>query len=104
MDNTKLALLRGEQDAVECSERLLVNRKIWQALTGNQRKQLIQLVEQGPVWDGDVYSKAARGDLFDLGLASRAVVKGKDGFTVANYRGYAVYLVANSDRSIVHYR
>lgn len=101
MDNTTLAKLRGEQDAVEFSERQKTDRKIWEELTGNQRKQLIQLVEQGPVWDGDVYSKAARGDLFDLGLASRAVVKGKDGFTVANYRGYAVCRAANLGRSTV---
>lgn len=101
MDNTTQAKLRGEQDAVEFSERQQANRKVWEALTGNQRKQLIQLVEQGPVWDGDIYSKAARGDLFDLGLAGRAVVKGKDGFTIANYHGYAVYRAANLDRSIV---
>ena len=95
MDNTTLAGLRGEQDGVEASERQATNRKIWGALTAIQREMLRQLVEKGPVWDGDVCSKTARGALFDLGLASRAIVKGESGYTVANYRGHAVYLDGN---------
>lgn len=55
-----------------------------------QREALRQLVEQGPVWDGDVLSKSARDDLLQCGLASRACVKGEQGFTVANYRGWDV--------------
>jgi len=50
-------------------------------------EMLAQLVNHGPVYDGDVLSKSARDDLLRLGLASRAVVKGQEGYTVANYFG-----------------
>lgn len=54
------------------------------------RDTLRQLVEQGPVYDGDVISNSARDDLIRAGLASRACVRGEQGFTVANYRGWDV--------------
>ncbi len=59
-------------------------------LTKGQLESLAQLVKYGPVWDGDIVSKATRGELFDLYLASRAVYRGKEGYTVANYFGYKV--------------
>lgn len=52
---------------------------------------LIALVEQGPVWDGDIPSKRERDELVEQGLASRALVKGEDGFTVATYLGREHY-------------
>ena len=61
------------------------------ALTPVHREQLLQLVKNGPVWDGDVISKSHRSDLLDWGLASRACVKGEQGYTVANYRGWDVH-------------
>lgn len=64
---------------------LLVDVRL--ALSGSHRAQLKQLINQGPVWDGDVISKADRGDLIRWGLAVRVIVKGKDGFTAATYRG-----------------
>jgi len=61
------------------------------ALSGVHREVLGQLVERGPVWDGDIISKSARNDLMDWGLATRVCVKGEQGFTGANYRGWAVH-------------
>lgn len=55
-----------------------------------QREQLAQLVRQGPVYDGDLISKSARSDLIEWGLAGRACIKGEQGYTVANYRGWDV--------------
>jgi len=57
------------------------------SLTTVQKDMLKQLYENGPVWDGDVISKSARDDLLEMGLASRAIVEGEYGFTVANYDG-----------------
>jgi hypothetical protein len=61
------------------------------ALTGQQKDTLAQIVEKGPVSDGDVVSKSSRTDLIEMGLVSKAVVKGEEGYQVANYRGFAVY-------------
>lgn len=52
---------------------------------------LTALVEQGPLDDGDVPSKIGRDELIALGLASRTLVKGEDGFTGATYRGRDLY-------------
>lgn len=45
------------------------------------------LLFQGPVWDGDVPSKAGRDDLIERGWAVRVVVAGRDGYTAATYAG-----------------
>lgn len=66
------------------------------ALTGVQRDQLRQLLFTGPIWDGDVLSKNARGDLFQLGLAVRCCVKGEQGYTAASYRAYTVWNAGNA--------
>ena len=57
------------------------------AMSSGHREVLDQLVSHGPTWDGDIISKCHRDDLLEWGLASRACVKGEQGFTVANYRG-----------------
>lgn len=54
------------------------------------RESLYQLTMFGPTYDGDVISKSARDDLMDWGLASRVCVRGEQGFTGANYRGWDV--------------
>jgi hypothetical protein len=69
-------------------------RRAFSIMSLAQRDGLRQLITQGPVWDGDVSSKAARDDLLQMGLASRACVKGEQGYTVANYRGYDVWQVS----------
>lgn len=37
----------------------------------NAMEVLWQLFRDGPTWDGNICSKAGRGDLFDIGYASR---------------------------------
>lgn len=61
------------------------------AMSTTHIEQLGHLVKNGPLWDGDVISKSARNDLIEWGLAGRALVKGQEGYTVANYRGNNVY-------------
>ncbi len=65
--------------------------ELYEALPGNAKEMLRQLFLQGPVWDGNCVSKAGRSVLFELGLASRAIVKGECGYTVTNYTGGDVY-------------
>lgn len=60
-------------------------------MTGAEIDTLIALVEQGPLWDGDVPSKAGRDALIAAGLAVRVVVKGEDGWQAATYVGRDVY-------------
>lgn len=74
---------------------------LWSALSVVQRDQLRQLLFTGPVWDGDVLSKSARGDLFPLGLAVRCCVKGEQGYTAASYRAYTIWSAGNSKPTAV---
>lgn len=60
-------------------------------LTGGEIDTLVALVEEGPLWDGDVPSKAGRDALISSGLAVRVVVKGEDGNTAATYAGRDAY-------------
>lgn len=60
-------------------------------MTGAEIDTLIALVEQGPLWDGDVPSKAARDALIAAGLAVRVVVKGEDGWQATTYVGRDAY-------------
>jgi hypothetical protein len=70
-------------------------RVIWEAMTQNEQACLKQLVETGPVWDGNIVSKEGRGHLFDYGLATRIIVKNEQGYSGANYRGWNVYKAGN---------
>ena len=63
-------------------------------LPKNLHESLGQLVN-GPVYDGDVISKALRGELFDYGLAIRVCFKGQQGYTGATYFAYSVMKTAN---------
>lgn len=69
----------------ERGDALLVEIRL--ALPRGHRASLEQLVKRGPVHDGDVISKAHRGDLIRWGLASRVMVKGEWGYTAATYCG-----------------
>ena len=60
-------------------------------MTGAEKDVLIALVEQGPLWDGDVPSKTGRDALVARGLAVRVVVKGEDGWQAATYAGRDAY-------------
>ena len=50
---------------------------------------LKQLIKEGPIWDGDLISKAGRDTLLDTKLATKIVVKGKQGYQAATYLGLA---------------
>jgi hypothetical protein len=60
-------------------------------LTGAEIETLTALVEVGPLWDGDVPSKAGRDSLIDKGYAVRVIVKLEDGCTAATYLGRDAY-------------
>lgn len=60
-------------------------------LTGAQIDTLIALVERGPLFDGDVPSKAGRDGLIVAGLAARIVSNGEHGYTAATYAGSLAY-------------
>lgn len=60
-------------------------------LTGAEKDTLIALVEQGPLWDGDVPSKRGRDSLVQRGLAAKVIVKGEDGWQAATYAGRDAY-------------
>lgn len=55
----------------------------------NLVEQLEQLIK-GPVWDGDVISKADRETLFEIGLAIRVCAKGTQGYTGATYTAWSI--------------
>ena len=57
-------------------------------MTGAEKDTLIALVEAGPLWDGDVPSKAGRDALIASGLAARVIVRGEDGWQAATYAGH----------------
>lgn len=60
-------------------------------LSKSEMECLGQLVQQGPVEDGDLVSKSPRDKLLNLGLATKVVVAGQDGFNAANYLGFKVF-------------
>ena len=60
-------------------------------MTGAEKDTLIALVEAGPLWDGDVPSKAGRDALIASGLAARVIVRGEDGWQAATYAGRDAY-------------
>ena len=68
-----------------------MTKALWCLLRPPAQETLRQLVQHGPIWDGDIVSKASRDDLFRLGLAARACVKGEQGYAVANHRGWDVW-------------
>jgi hypothetical protein len=72
-------------------------RAIWESLDGGERETLRCLILKGPVWDGDVPSKAGRDGLLRKGLASKAIVRREQGYQVANYRGWQVYRTAHPE-------
>ncbi len=53
-------------------------------------EHLLSLVDNSPVWDGDIISKSRRDDLIDMGLATRICCKGQQGYTGGKYIAYTV--------------
>lgn len=90
--NQALSVLLGHEQGSE--EYQVASYAISAAMGGAHREVLAQLVQDGPVCDGDVITKGARDDLITWGLAVRICVKGKEGYTGANCRGLAVFQAA----------
>lgn len=53
---------------------------------------LCALVEQGPVWDGNIPSKSGRNALIERGYAVRVINNGEEGFTAATPTGMQLYI------------
>lgn len=73
---------------------------IYELLPAGARETLMQLVRHGPVYDGDIVSKTSRDLLMEIGLASRAIVSGEQGYTVSTYRGWRVAASQNVAESL----
>ncbi len=86
-----LQVLHDEQAGRDHDACDLAYKVIWTTLSAQHREVLLQLCIKGPVYDGDIISKAARDDLIKWGLASRAVFKAQQGYAVANYTGWYVW-------------
>jgi hypothetical protein len=60
-------------------------------LTSNQLSALVELVENGPLYDAEVTNLPARDDLIVNGMATRIIVKAEEGWTAATYKGRDAY-------------
>lgn len=69
---------------------------VWNLLSEAAKDTLAALVKDGPLYDGDVPSKAGRDELLELGLANRACVKGEQGYQTANYIGWGVLKIGEA--------
>lgn len=58
-----------------------------QAMDGGERDCLRAAYRNGPLFDGDVPSKAGRNSLLEKGCMAKVVVKGEDGFNVCTHKG-----------------
>lgn len=72
-------------DAHDSASETAAKREFAAAVPKAVIETLCKLVENGPVHDGDIPSKEARGHLFLWELAVRVLVKGEQGFTAATY-------------------
>lgn len=79
-----------------------INNEVWYRLdaktpeerlefTGAEIDTLVGLIEHGPLYAGDVPSKAGRDSLIAKGLAMPTIIKGEQGYTVATPAGQAAY-------------
>lgn len=58
-----------------------------QAMDGGERDCLYAAYRNGPLFDGDVPSKAGRDSLLEKGYMAKVVVKGEDGFNACTHKG-----------------
>lgn len=65
--------------------------KEW-AIATHLTHTLIQLIEEGPVEDGDLISKQERDAAIRAKLACRVIVKGQDGYQAARPRAVRLYM------------
>jgi hypothetical protein len=57
------------------------------ALKSDCTEMLVQLIVQGPVYDGDVVSKNLRDQLIAAGFAAKVIINQKEAGTCATYYG-----------------
>ena len=69
----------------------VLGRNVWNLLSDGQRDVLKQLLFDGPIWDGDIVSKASRDDLLRWELAVRCCYKGQQGHTAASYKAFTIH-------------
>ena len=60
-------------------------------ITGKCIDTLVGLVNNGPLFDGDVPSKEERDILMEVGLCVKVCVKGEDGFNAANQTAFYIF-------------
>lgn len=58
-----------------------------QAMDGGERDCIYAAYKNGPLFDGDVPSKAGRNSLLEKGYMAKVVVKGEDGFNACTHKG-----------------
>ena len=63
----------------------------------SHKDALYQLVQHGPIEDGDGISKSLRDDLIRWKLASRGILRGSQGYTYATYRGWNLLKILNEE-------
>lgn len=62
-----------------------------QSLSPSERDTIRGCYEHGPLDDGDIPCKTARNRMLDLGLVTKAVVKGEDGYNACTHQGAWIY-------------
>jgi hypothetical protein len=62
-----------------------------QQMSAGERETVLAAYKHGPLYDGDVPSKASRDLLLRDGLIAKVVVKGADGYNALTYRGRDVH-------------
>lgn len=66
--------------------------EVWKGLSGGAKDTLIALCRKGPLWDGDVPSKAGRDELLEKKLAAKIVMANNaQGYQAATYTGSRAY-------------
>ena len=79
--------LSTKNEIVEACELIILA----QSLSSGERDTLRAAYILGPLWDGDVPSKAARDNLLENGIIEKVIVKGEGGFNACTYKGADVY-------------
>ena len=62
-----------------------------QSMNPGERDTIRAAWKHGPLFDGDVPSKASRDELVKEGFIAKVVVKGQDGYNACTYKGQRVY-------------
>lgn len=62
-----------------------------QAMDGGERDCIYAAYKSGPLFDGDVPSKAGRNRLLEKGYMAKVVVKGEYGFNACTHKGAWAY-------------